>query len=335
MKQSWTGRIVGTIIGLLFFNPLSALIGFAIGWYFVDRKRNMAQRQQQEASQAFSYRSPGSNVDVIQSTFAIMGYVARGAGRINESHVERAEMFMLQMRMDERGRQEAIHAFNRGKESGFNLRAEVEQLRRAANGNSMIFAYVFEIVVQIALADGRLEQGEYDRLLEAGNLMGFDKSEIDRVIKIRFAEMQFEQVYRRASQGGFGSGGYSSGGYSSGSSGSSGGYSSGGYSSGGSQQGQQRQGQQSGWQGWQGGGYGSSEPPQAESELQHAYDILGVESTASFEEIKKAHRRLMLKYHPDRLASQGLPPEMVELYTQKAQDIQAAFDLIKKARGEK
>lgn len=331
MKQSWTGRIVGTIIGLLFFNPLSALIGFAIGWYFVDRKRNMAQRQQQEASQAFSYRSPGSNVDVIQSTFAIMGYVARGAGRINESHVERAEMFMLQMRMDERGRQEAIHAFNRGKESGFNLRAEVEQLRRAANGNSMIFAYVFEIVVQIALADGRLEQGEYDRLLEAGNLMGFDKSEIDRVIKIRFAEMQFEQVYRRASQSGFGSGGYSSGSYS----------------SGGSQQRQQRQEQQSSWQGWQGnqgyqgyqgyqgGGYGSSEPPQAESELQHAYDILGVESTASFEEIKKAHRRLMLKYHPDRLASQGLPPEMVELYTQKAQDIQAAFDLIKKARGEK
>ena len=42
----------------------------------------------------------------------------------------------------------------------------------------------------------------------------------------------------------------------------------------------------------------------------------------------------MLKYHPDRLASQGLPPEMVRLYTQKAQDIQAAFDLIKKARGE-
>ena len=53
-----------------------------------------------------------------------------------------------------------------------------------------------------------------------------------------------------------------------------------------------------------------------------------------FEEIKKNHKRLMLKYHPDRLASQGLPPEMVRLYTQKAQDIQAAFDLIKKARGE-
>ena len=41
----------------------------------------------------------------------------------------------------------------------------------------------------------------------------------------------------------------------------------------------------------------------------------------------------MLKYHPDRLAAQGIPPEMVNLYTQKAQDIQAAFALVKKARG--
>lgn len=309
MKQSWTGRIIGTIIGLLFFNPLSALIGFAIGWYFVDRKRNLAQRQRQEASQAFSYRSPGSNMAVIHAAFAIMGYVARGAGRINESHVERAELFMLHMRMDDRGRQEAISAFNRGKSSSFNIQTEVNKLNRAAGGNCMIFAYVFELVVQIALADGSLEQGEYARLLETGTLMGFNQSEIDRVIKIRLAEMQFENVFRQASQGGFGSGSYSYGG---------------------SQQ------QNQGWQDDQQGGFGGNGTFQYKADdLQHAYDILGVESTASFEEIKKAHRRLMLKYHPDRLASQGLPPEMVELYTQKAQDIQAAFDLIKKVRGEK
>ena len=53
----------------------------------------------------------------------------------------------------------------------------------------------------------------------------------------------------------------------------------------------------------------------------------------SDDEVKKAHKRLMLKYHPDRLASQGLTPEMIKLYTEKAKDIQAAFDLIKKERG--
>ncbi|MCR5536383.1 MAG: DnaJ domain-containing protein, partial [Succinivibrio sp.] len=71
-----------------------------------------------------------------------------------------------------------------------------------------------------------------------------------------------------------------------------------------------------------------------EDKLAAAYQILGVDKDTPFEEIKKAHKRLMLKYHPDRLASQGLSQEMVNMYTEKAKDIQAAFDLIKKQRGE-
>ena len=71
------------------------------------------------------------------------------------------------------------------------------------------------------------------------------------------------------------------------------------------------------------------------SDLDNAYQILGVTKDTSWEDIRRAHKKLMLKYHPDRLASQGLPPEMVSMYTQKAQDIQAAFALIKRHLGKK
>lgn len=49
-------------------------------------------------------------------------------------------------------------------------------------------------------------------------------------------------------------------------------------------------------------------------------------------EIKKAYRRLMSQNHPDKLSSQGLPDEMIELAKERTQEIQSAYELIKKSR---
>lgn len=41
----------------------------------------------------------------------------------------------------------------------------------------------------------------------------------------------------------------------------------------------------------------------------------------------------MSEHHPDKLVAKGLPPEMMEIAKQKAQSIQAAYDLVKKELG--
>ena len=50
-------------------------------------------------------------------------------------------------------------------------------------------------------------------------------------------------------------------------------------------------------------------------------------------EIKKAYRRLIREYHPDKLMGQGLPEAMIKEATERSQEIQAAYDMIKKSRG--
>ncbi len=64
--------------------------------------------------------------------------------------------------------------------------------------------------------------------------------------------------------------------------------------------------------------------------LTQAYKILGVDKGSSLAEVKKAYRRLMSQHHPDKLVSKGLPDEMIQLATEKTQEIRKAYDLIKK-----
>jgi len=69
------------------------------------------------------------------------------------------------------------------------------------------------------------------------------------------------------------------------------------------------------------------------NDLERAYEALGVNAQTSDADIKKAYRKLMSQYHPDKLMGQGLPDDMVKAATERSQEIQAAYDLIKKARG--
>ena len=62
-----------------------------------------------------------------------------------------------------------------------------------------------------------------------------------------------------------------------------------------------------------------------------AYKILEIEKSASNDELKKAYRKMVKKYHPDKL--QGFGEEHLKGANEKFQSIQEAYDRIKKERG--
>ena len=63
-----------------------------------------------------------------------------------------------------------------------------------------------------------------------------------------------------------------------------------------------------------------------------AYEALGITEQTSDKDAKRAYRKLMSEYHPDKLMGQGVPDDMIKVATERSQEVQAAYDLIKKSR---
>jgi len=63
------------------------------------------------------------------------------------------------------------------------------------------------------------------------------------------------------------------------------------------------------------------------------YQVLGVPSTISDDDLKTAYRQLVRDNHPDRLVAQGMPEEFIALANQKLAAINVAYDKVAAERG--
>jgi DnaJ like chaperone protein len=72
---------------------------------------------------------------------------------------------------------------------------------------------------------------------------------------------------------------------------------------------------------------------QQKMSLEKAYETLGLSKEAGGPEIKKRYRELVRKYHPDVLMGQGAKQDIIDEATEKLQQINEAYELIKQHKG--
>lgn len=58
------------------------------------------------------------------------------------------------------------------------------------------------------------------------------------------------------------------------------------------------------------------------------YQVLGVSTSASLEEVRRRYRTLVLQNHPDRLIARGMPEEFIAIATRRLAAINVAFEAI-------
>ncbi len=72
--------------------------------------------------------------------------------------------------------------------------------------------------------------------------------------------------------------------------------------------------------------------PTSATSLDAAYKTLGILPSDSLEDIKKAYKQLVRQYHPDIIKAQGKDDSYIKQATIKTQEINSAYETIKKSR---
>lgn len=172
--MSWWGKIAGGAFGFMLGGPLGAALGAVLGHQF-DKGVGGADRislNDQEWVQAAFFTA----------TFSVMGYIAKADGRVSKSEIALAERVMDQMRLNDEQRRTAIELFNRGKSESFSVDEALDQLRKVSHRSRNLLRIFLEIQIQAALADGVVDDAEYQALFHIAERLGFDQSQIRRLL---------------------------------------------------------------------------------------------------------------------------------------------------------
>ncbi|MBV7314438.1 co-chaperone DjlA [Shewanella sp. NIFS-20-20] len=178
------GKLFGGAIGFMFGKFIGLVIGLWLG-HQVDKYA--------AASKQLTQRGSSRQAIFFNTTFSVMGHVAKASGQVTATDIKIASLLMDQMRITGQARIDAQQAFRDGKASNFDLRGSLKAFRLIAMGRSDLLQMFMEIQIQTALADGKLEAKEHALLLTIAQELGFGRMQLDALLKRWQAEYQYHQ----------------------------------------------------------------------------------------------------------------------------------------------
>lgn len=259
------GKLIGGLLGFFSGGVFGAIVGLVVGHFF-DRGIGRAM--------GFDYGADRVRLQRLffETTFSVMGHLAKADGRISEQEIAQAQSLMERLGLSTENRKEAIALFKKGADTGFQLEPIIAKFIDEGGRQHNLPILLLEFLFSIAMADGELHPAEKEILNRTASYLGINSRQFEQLIAMLTAQQSFR-----------------------------------------------------------GGQYRQHQAPRA-NELESAYKALGVSEQDSDRDIKRAYRKLMSQHHPDKLMSQGVPEDMLKMATEKTQEIQAAYELIKTAR---
>jgi DnaJ like chaperone protein len=295
------GKLLGFVFGFLLLKLPGAILGLIVGHMFDKGMSNDFSRSGGFGRFFADNERLQSSAIFFHALFACLGHIAKADGAVTQSEINVALKLMDDMQLNENDRREAQQAFREGKDPQFPLEHILKDLKHDLHGQRIILQAFLEMLIEASFADGQLSVSEVEVLDKVAIGLGFGHKDLDRLIRKFEAELRFRQRQDAFSQAR-------------------------------DEARSRAQEQANAWRDKAQQQYTRAPHYSDKQRLTDAYRILNVAPTADEKTLKRAYKKAMNEHHPDKLIAKGLPKQAMELAKVKAQDIQAAYELIKSTR---
>ncbi len=195
--MSWIGKLGGGIVGFLAGGPVGAAVGMLLGHQF-DRGLGGAGRPR-----VVDFGGSADRQRIFfETTFLVMGHLAKADGRVSEEEIRAARSVMHQMRLNPERVRRAIGLFNQGKEPGFEVDAKIDRLASACRFQPQLIRAFLEIQFHVVLSKPSLSAAERTILWRVAGKLGVSRVELAQLEAVLRAQRHFGPSGGRADTSG-------------------------------------------------------------------------------------------------------------------------------------
>ena len=159
------GGITGGVLGFVVLGPIGALVGSVIG-------SNLSSRSKRKRPNNFD-----KQVAFFAALFACLAKIAKADGRVDESEIKKIEeIISIKLNLNKEHRKFAINIFQKAKDDNVSFESYASNIYQILSSSQNSLLVFYEILFELALADGILHPKEDELLKKIPRIFKFDKN---------------------------------------------------------------------------------------------------------------------------------------------------------------
>jgi DnaJ like chaperone protein len=177
--MQWIGKAVGGVLGYAAAGPFR-LVGLALG-VMLGHQFDKGLNSRRAPHRRLGFGSEKIQKRFFETTFTLMGHIAKADGRVSEEDIRVARRLMHSMALSPEQVQQAILYFAAGKSPDFHRAESLDRLHDGLRGRRDLIRAFMEIQMQAALAAESISKKKRELLWLVARSLGMSRVELAQV----------------------------------------------------------------------------------------------------------------------------------------------------------